>query len=280
MLVVFCAMKCEASMLIRYYSLKKKQYTAFQIFENDDKTMALVVTGVGKNAAATALGTIAGKYGIGKCDYIINFGIAAGKNCNVGNLYVANKLVESCTDRSFYPDMLYNTKIDEATIVTVDNLITNADMSDDLIYDMEATAIYQSANHFVGPHQISFVKLISDNGNGADKIRQQDVEALILQKQEQIIDYVDMIINAIDLQNNNQVFLTNENELLFKKVCEDMKCSKTMERDLYQQFRYYELSNNTLKQKILEMYENEKLPCIDKKRGKVYLDELKRAVIQ
>ena len=35
------------------------------------------------------------------------------------------------------------------------------------LYDMEAAAIYQAGSYFVGPHQMQFLKVVSDEGNGA-----------------------------------------------------------------------------------------------------------------
>ena len=58
MIVICCAMYCEAVMLINYYNLKKIEYNAFQIYEDADKSMLVVISGVGKNAASTAIGTI------------------------------------------------------------------------------------------------------------------------------------------------------------------------------------------------------------------------------
>lgn len=280
MIVICCAMYCEAAMLIRHYALKKTEYSAFQIYENADKSMLVVITGVGKNASSTAVGTIAGKYSLDKHDYIINFGIAAGNNSSIGRIFAGNKLVDASYDRCFYPDMLLTSQMEETTIITSDIIVMEIEDKKHIVYDMEAAAIYQAANHFIGPHQMSFIKLVSDDGNSSRSITREDIEKLILQKQDEIIEYIDMVVTNQNRMSEEELLLSVENERLFERVCEDMKCSKTMERELLQQFRYHELSGNKLKDKIKEMYEEEKLPCIDKKRGKVYLDELRRAVLQ
>ena len=280
MIVICCAMYCEAVMLINYYNLKKIEYNAFQIYEDADKTMLVVISGVGKNAASTAIGTIAGKYSIDKSDYIINFGSAAGNKAGIGKLFIGNKLVDAESGRTFYPDMLIASEIESVTIRTSDDIMTDMRDKQCVVYDMEASAIYQAANHFIGPHQMSFIKLVSDDGNSSHSITREDIEKLILQRQDEIIEYIDMVVINQNRMSEEEVLLSVENERLFERVCEDMKCSKTMERELLQQFRYHELSGNRLKDKIEEMYEEEKLPCIDKKRGKVYLDELRRAVLQ
>ena len=92
MIVICCAMYCEAVMLINYYNLKKIEYNAFQIYEDAEKSMLVVISGVGKNAASTAIGTIAGKYSIDKSHYIINFGSAAGNKARIGKLFIGDKL--------------------------------------------------------------------------------------------------------------------------------------------------------------------------------------------
>jgi hypothetical protein len=175
------------------------------VFEDLDCTIRVVITGVGAIAAATAVGSTAERYSIGKEDMLLNFGVCAGANVPCGDLYLCSKLTELETGRTFYPDMLYRHPFGEAALVTGRTVWTGnredkmrlAEVSGEaesapepaapravinseelkqpeartqelaaVLYDMEAAAIYQAASYYLGPHRMQFLKLVSDNGTG------------------------------------------------------------------------------------------------------------------
>jgi hypothetical protein len=190
MVTVFCALYCEAEGIISHYQLHKDNGNPrFQVFEDLDRTIRVVITGVGAIAAATAVGSTAERYSIGKEDMLLNFGVCAGANVPCGDLYLCSKLTELETGRTFYPDMLYRHPFGEAALVTgrsvwmgsreektllaeVSGLRSDALKEPDgrleglatVLYDMEAAAIYQAASYYVGPHRMQFLKLVSDRG--------------------------------------------------------------------------------------------------------------------
>lgn len=285
MINIICATYYEAEMLIKHYELKKTEYSAFSIYENEEKKIRLVISGVGKNAAATAIGVIGARYELKKADCIINFGVAAGKEEFVGQVFLCNKIVEQASDKTFYPDMLLELDMPEAAVITVDFVIRDInELSDDeltiFLYDMEAAAIYQSAIHFIGPHQMCFIKLISDSGVEGKTITGQEIINLISEKADAVIGAIDTINDAVESSWVKEFELDENIRALYEKVCSDMHCSITMERELLQQFKYYQLSGNNLPEVIDKFYEEEKLPCKDKREGKVCFDELKKCVLQ
>lgn len=290
MLIIICAMYCEAKGLIKHYCLKKKEYSAFDVYSNEDNTVVLVISKAGRVNAAAAVGCVCGMYAGQYNINIVNFGIAAGRAEDIGKLFLVNKIVDSCQGKTFFPDMLFMTGIDEAEIYTQENIVTSVDEAMNVVcggectlYDMEAAAIYQAASHFVGPHQLSFLKLVSDGGVQNQKdgthVTAENVERLVAACMDEITKYIDTVLFSV--QNNKDKYsLSSENQQLFDKTVKDMHCSKSMERELMQQFRYHELSQNGLAAEINRMYDEGKLPCRDKRIGKVYFDELKRAVLQ
>jgi nucleoside phosphorylase len=199
MVTVFCALYCEAEGIISHYQLHKDNGNPrFQVFEDLDGTIRVVITGVGAIAAATAVGSTAERYFIGKEDMLLNFGVCAGVNVPCRDLYLCSKLTELETGRTFYPDMLYRHPFGEAALVTGRNVWT-AEATPELnapqaainsgeskqpesrlqelaatLYDMEAAAIYQAASYYVGPHRMQFLKLVSDNGTGTGSNAEMD----------------------------------------------------------------------------------------------------------
>lgn len=283
MINIVCAMYPEASLLIKHYMLKRIENSAFQIYENSDNNVRLVISGVGRIAVATAVGMICGRYQLKNNEYIINFGVAAGAGEFEKEVFLINKITDDSCNRTFYPDMLIASNLAEAEVTTVDEVITNVgeivNKGERILIDMEATAIYQAAIHFVGPHRISFLKLVSDSGE-TGKFTPEAIENMISNKLTDIVAYIDSV-RAINVQESDQEQrLSNEHIKLYEKVCQDMHCSTTMERELLQQFKYHSLSGNGLISKIDELYEIGSLPCKSKKEGKVCLDELKKSILQ
>lgn len=277
MITIVCALYQEAAMLIKHYSLKKIEYSAFSIFENKEEAIRLVISGVGPISAATATGTVFGLFGCEKDDYLLNFGLAAGQK---KELFLINKITEEETCRTFYPDMLIASQMAEAEVITASHVVTE-DGIKPCLYDMEAAAIYQAAIHFLGPHKMSFLKLVSDSGD-ADTVTPAYAEKLIENNSEKIIEYIDTLRSAVTMhgETSGQEELFDELEELYEKTCQDMHCSVTMARELQQQFKYHSLSGNGLVEAIKKLYERQLLPCKSKKEGKVCFDELRKSVLQ
>ena len=86
---------------------------------------------------------------------------------------------------------------------------------------------------------------------------------------------VDMIYIGQMTERSQKRVLSKSMEQLISKVCEDLHCSKTMEASLWQHFRYLMLTGVDVQAQIREWYEEEKLPCRDRREGKKCFEELK-----
>lgn len=281
MIYVFSAFYGECSELIKHYNLKKRQPDSrlkFDVFESDDIKIKVIITGTGAVMAAACVSSIATYFGIEPYDVIINVGTCAGQN-EAGHIFVCNKITEAVTGRTFYPDMVVKCDIAEAEIVSeavpVDAYKLQEDCSPKL-YDMEATAIYQAANMYVGPHRMGFVKVVSDNGD-ISKLTPEHVKQLMAEATPYIVNYIDRFLaqNNIGVTGNSH----EEDVLFVQKLCKDLHCSKTMENQVVQLIKYLKLEGCDYKSYINSLYEMEKLPAHDKKNGKVCLDEIKRELL-
>ena len=279
MIYMFAALYAEAKPFIQHFQLKKdKNNRKFQGFCNPEKEIYLVITGVGSVAAAVAIGSVCTEYEIQEEDFLINVGTCAARD-HRGEVYLCNKITEQSSGRTFYPDLLYKHNLAESNIVTVGKPVTaglqEQSVDDTLtLYDMEAAAVYQAGAYFFGPHQMSFLKVVSDHGDEQPVTREQ-MEMLMEESALPMILYVEQLYKIALEERSQKRVLSKSMEQLISKVCEDLHCSKTMEAYLWQHFRYLMLTGVDVQAQIREWYEEEKLPCRDRREGKKCFEELK-----
>ena len=304
MVYVFCAFYGECSDLIKHYNLKKRQsdkHYRFDVFENEVSPVKIIITGQGAVLAASAVSGAVSYFGIDGKDAIINIGTCAG-NYELGSVFLCNKITEYVTGRTFYPDMLIKSSIREGEIVTVSVPVKENDIALGKLYDMEASAIYQAANIYVGPHRMVFVKVVSDNGN-YDNLTPAMVKAIMADATDAIVQYVDDFVEVevlsgsldatdsiydTDKMYSNKYENTSESlgcqrieydESYVNQLCADLHCSKSMENQVEQLIKYLSLEGTDYKTYIDGLYQEGRIPAHDKKNGKVCLDEIKGALL-
>ena len=227
MIHIFTALYPEAKPLIQALSLKKRAtQTHYQQFLSEEGDLSLTITGVGPLQAAAVTASVLTDYDAGAQDQLLSLGTAARlTQCEhsqrnedpraqaespvtaeaarkdisderaerTASMYHIHRITDAATKRDFYPDMLLNTGLPEASLITGAKLLTAQDTwaqvdaqrdkksrqgtTDDavqgtladrlaapLLYDMEAAAIYQAASMFLGPHQMNFLRIVTDQG--------------------------------------------------------------------------------------------------------------------
>ena len=315
MVYIFCAFYGECSGLIKHYNLKKRQtdkYYRFDVFENENQPVRIILTGQGSVMAAAAVSGAASFFGIKAEDAIINVGTCAG-DYEPGQVFICNKITEEATGRTFYPDMILRSRMPESELVTVPVVIrksiheyANKDSHNMVLYDMEAAAIYQAANLYVGPHRMGFVKVVSDNGD-IEGLTPDFIKKLMAGAVDEIASYVDMFVtdagnwhndrldafdklnggknNSIQQQHmehyslNDDMCRAEESTQFTNQLCKDLHCSKVMENQVRQLIKYLSLEGTDYMTYINKLYDEGRLPAHDKKNGKVCLDEIKRELL-
>lgn len=235
-----------------------------------------------------------------------------------GQMFLCNKLIEQETGKTFYPDMLYQHEFEEGCVITGRNLwmrhggaeesicgmqvrkhmesAVSGDSAEirnhsvglqQVLYDMESAAIYQSGAYFFAPHQMSFLKIVSDNGD-ADGVSPEQVGRLMEENREKIVSYIDALRrvgeeerklkNSMMLPQEKQGAAENKPDML-DRLCADLHCTAVMRASVQQYFRYLALSGTDYDRMIKQMYEDGRLPCRDKREGKVRFEELKRELL-
>ena len=282
MVYVFCAFYGECSGLIKHYNLKKRQtdkYYRFDVFENENQPVRIILTGQGSVMAAAALSGAASFFGIKAEDAIINVGTCAG-NYEPGQVFICNKITEEATGRTFYPDMILRSGMPERELVTAPVVIrksiheyANKDSHNMALYDMEAAAIYQAANLYVGPHRMGFIKVVSDNGD-IEGLTPDFIKKLMAEAVDEIASYVDMFVT-----DTHDMCRAEESTQFTNQLCKDLHCSKVMENQVRQLIKYLSLEGTDYMTYINKLYNEGRLPAHDKKNGKVCLDEIKRELL-
>lgn len=282
MVYVFCAFYGECSGLIKHYNLKKRQtdkYYRFDVFENENQPVRIILTGQGSVMAAAAVSGAASFFGIKAEDAIINVGTCAG-NYEPGQVFICNKITEEATGRTFYPDMILRSSLPERELVTAPVVIrksiheyANKDSHNMVLYDMEAAAIYQAANLYVGPHRMGFVKVVSDNGD-IEGLTPDFIKGLMAEAVDEIASYVDMFV-----ADTHDMCRAEESTQFTNQLCKDLHCSKVMENQVRQLIKYLSLEGTDYMTYINKLYNEGRLPAHDKKNGKVCLDEIKRELL-
>ena len=282
MVYVFCAFYGECSGLIKHYNLKKRQtdkYYRFDVFENENQPVRIILTGQGSVMAAAAVSGAASFFGIKAEDAIINVGTCAG-DYEPGQVFICNKITEEATGRTFYPDMILRSGMPERELVTAPVVIrksiheyANKDSHNMALYDMEAAAIYQAANLYVGPHRMGFVKVVSDNGD-IEGLTPDFIKGLMAEAVDEIASYVDMFV-----ADTHDMCRAEESTQFTNQLCKDLHCSKVMENQVRQLIKYLSLEGTDYMTYINKLYDEGRLPAHDKKNGKVCLDEIKRELL-
>lgn len=261
MLYIFCALHLEARPVIAHFGLKKEQgLHRFPQFCGDG--IRLTLTGMGNAAASTAVGSVLTACPPEPCDLLLNLGTCYGQT--PGAIYLINKIEEESSGRTFYPDMILHTGFPEAAIATANRVVKHADG----LADMEASAIFQAANYFIGPHQMSFLKVVSDSGNIPTHA---EVEQIMGQKE--IFKFVETLRDRSAQKEPDA--LSEEYETAVQKLVQNLHCSATMEHELRQYLKYLFLEGVPIAEKIERLYAEGRLPCKDRQEGKRRFEELK-----
>ena len=308
MIYIFTALYPEAKPLIRAFSLKKAVTgLPFDVYENTDNDLRLVITGAGMTAAACGVSAVLGRYGAGEKDHLINIGTCAAENLageknddtetGYRGIYLCHKITNRNTGHTYYPDMLYHHSFAEAQIITepvvwksgIEQNVKTGDrntMPDAtqimkceqiLLHDMESAAVYQAGSFWLGPHQMSFIKVVSDEGAG-EKITPQALECVIENNIEQIKAYVSDLGQALE-PDEEQLRKERHCMTVAEQLCQELHCSQTMRAAVVQCVRYWTLADVDYQKVSDEMRADGKLPCRDRREGKKRFEELKQRLL-
>ena len=229
------------------------------------------------------------------------------------SMYHIHRITDVATMRDFYPDMLLNTGFPEASLITGAKLLvaqdtwaqveaqqdvkSRQDTTDDSVssilgdrlaaprlYDMEAAAVYQAASMFLGPHQMNFLRIVTDQGlSESEAIAPQALAAHVTACVEQQVDTIVAVVDKLRALTaaeaaEHHVLTENERQQVDKLIA-DAHFSKVMADECVQLIRYAALSQLDWQQPIAALYAEGLVPTRDKRAGKLILERYLRARI-
>lgn len=257
MITFITALYPEAKGLIKQLNLKKQSSeTLYQLFEGEE--IRLLVTGTGMISAATATARHFTRYPASGTDIIVNIGVAgysrgAHGKADIGDLFLAAKLTEAATGRTFYPDLLYRHSFSVLPLLTVPVVCEQISTSvEESLYDMEASALYQALLPHVSPDRMFFFKVISDIP-GQPNNDPVLPEALLTPHLEQVISFVITLHEFLKTNAFYEPELDKEESALSDTVKEFLPMTEAMLRD-YNRLLYYAKLEEKPLASILQSY--------------------------
>lgn len=291
MILITTALYCEAQPFIRYFQLKKDMsFTRFQVFRNDD--ILLLITGTGSMQAAIAASSVCSLIPPSRQDLFLNIGVCGlSKNSSpAGSVFLGNKIVELSTGRSFYPDLIYSHPFLEGTILTSPSIVcktadgtgfglgsykTEDYFGKAYLIDMEAAGFYQASSCFYRPHQLFFIKIVSDFLD-ASNITPEAITELIMSKVPQITGWIKGLHKEMRIYRG---FFTAKEEDYIIKLSEGLQLSASLELQLRQLLKYVKLQEGSFMVTLDLFFQNQTLPCKTKTEGKKYLEQIKQLFV-
>lgn len=300
MLIISAALYSEAKPFIEYYNLKKDlSYPSFQVFRKEDT--ALYITGTGPMEAAIITTAFLTREAPAAADLFLNIGICGSRRRDLplGTPVLCNKLIEAETGRTYYPDVLYSHPFREGSIITScrrqtelpdsaeGSIIEDGSITSDEALpaenalpfaDMEAAALYQAGRYFFQPHQMFFLKIISDYLMPAPPSLKEaiDVSRLVGDNVTVIAQWINGLLNKFSETTND---FTKEETEYIRQLSESLKLSVTMEHELTQYLRYCKLVKGDFLSFTSLLAKEMPLPVKSKLEGKKYLDYFKKNLL-
>lgn len=277
MIYIAVALTVEAKPLITYFKLKKdNEIKKYQVFKNEEIT--LIITGSGIMQGAIAVTYVLGNLDIGEEDIFVNLGIcgAVKDSFSIGDIILCNKIINNCSKKNFYPDMLFKHKFKEGTLETffqvVDEKMEKEKIKGEIV-DMEGAGVCEAASLFFSQHQINIIKIVSDYLN-TSKITAEKVMELVENKINKIANW--LVERKKFNVGNKEIFTLKEKESI-KKIEENLRLTESMYYEFLELIKYYKIQNKSIENIILK-YSDIKIK--DKREGKITFERIRKEIIE
>ena len=185
------AHRLEARPLIELFELVEQEGdSAFKTFANE-RGVSLVLSGMGKSAAAAATSDLAGRQQDdaeeGSVAAWLNIGIAGHRSLAVGTALRANKIVDAVTGQSYFPPLLLPGPPSSGVVTVAE---PELDYPEDVAYDMEAAGFWPAAAASSTGELVQVFKLVSDNpSRSAQRVDARLVRDLFAANRQAIADF-------------------------------------------------------------------------------------------
>lgn len=197
MILWVVALRAEAQPLVSALGLRgHPRASPWPLYLDAEGEAALVVSGVGRSAAAAAAGWAQGFLTVGVSERgadeagfpaaWLNVGIAGHAEGPVGRALLAHRVVDVATDRAWYPPPVPGVTLASDTVFTVDRPESAFEIAG--AYDMEASGFLAAAARCVSAELAQVVKVVSDTREeAAGELGRAEIGALIESRLDEIV---------------------------------------------------------------------------------------------
>ncbi|WP_168198197.1 5'-methylthioadenosine/S-adenosylhomocysteine nucleosidase family protein [Crassaminicella thermophila] len=247
----------------------------YEIFKNEEVT--LIISGIGPFESAIATTYLLTQYNAGISDIFMNIGICGSKkeDRKIGSIFLCNKIINSDTKRTYYPDVLVKHPFIEGALETFSAVINKEKKKiivGDLV-DMEGAGAFQAASSFLPPHNIYVIKIVSDLLDG-ESVTPKFVSQMINEN----ISIICNFIKEIDkINTTSKKVLIEEEEEVLNRICKNLRLTSTMEYQLKDLSIQYKIREGGLLNKLESFL---KVSCKDKKERKMHFERLKEKLME
>lgn len=242
MIYFLTALYYEAKDIISHYKMKKvMKATKFQVFQGENEL--LIISGTSTIKAIVAATYLLNYFECNENDIFINLGIcgAAKNNSYKGEIFLCNKLIDSYSKKTFYPDMLFRHPFNEGSLESFSQVIDekkrqniNAD-----IVDQEGAFVYQAVLVFFKPDNIHIIKIVSDLLN-PDSVTPQEIEKLMSDNMTKVYTWLE---DRTKIEFENEDIINIEEYNILKLLSEKMKLTSAMNIEIEKLSRQYKIRN-------------------------------------
>lgn len=232
---IYAALPCEAKPFVEHFSLKKDvTVQPFAVYFNHD--ICLTVTGLGKSAMAAGVAYTQALFASVEHPVLLNIGIAGHKDHALGSLFLIDKIIDSDSQKSYYPSLLVKPPCPTGGIQTSSKPRLQYDKSH--LCDMEASAFYETAVRFSSSELILCLKVISDNEQtGVGNIQPKQVAILI---SAHLVTVEKLLARAVELAE----LITIPESRLFEQVIQNYYFTVNERMQLKSQLSRWNLVTN------------------------------------
>lgn len=276
-----------------------------------DGRILLTICGEGRNNAAAAVAATLAREGAKRGDILLCLGSAAvlkgvEEEC-LGQWFLIHALEEAGSGRAFYPELLYQTDFPTARLITGDRVLrrsgakwttetksyssTEKEISpvsssgqegtfpeESLLYDMESTAVFQSANAFLSLENLFFLRCATDFGvgeldsgqHGSGKTVPEMLREQMRKEEEKVFAFLTHL-ERLDAEKEKE----REKEEAFLKestaLSEELHLSFVLTKQLERLLSYAESLSSEWRAYFQKKREEGLLPVKDKRGGQKLL---------
>jgi len=192
LITLVCALPSEARPLLEHYRLAQVNEKPFRVFANAALSLRLVVSGIGVEACATAVGFCAGLQTNRPSDIWVNIGVAGHRDLDIGSVALGARIQRDGASKNWYPGFLFDTHIPVSEVVSFNEPVQ--DYPAGTLCDMEAAGFMAAASRVGNTDLIQVCKIVSDNAsNSLANINREFVTRLVQQQ----IPAIETLLSAL-----------------------------------------------------------------------------------